>query len=204
MEITDVNQSLNEKMVGYLSLIAREGIHNAARGFSGMLGQELKAVNPEIKILPLLDIASVIGGPEDEVVGIYLRATGDMTTQFMMVIPYIRAMELVDMLMDQPAGTSTELGSMERSALAEVGNLTATFFMNALASITGIGLRPTPPAVMVDMVGAIMDVIIATSGGIGDYILMLNSKFILNNREVEADFWVIPDEQTLRLIASRI
>jgi chemotaxis protein CheC len=201
METTDI---FNQKMVNYLGRIAHEGIHNAAKGFSGMLGQELGVIDPDIKIIPLLDIAKVVGGPEDDVVGIYLRGTGDVETQFMLIIPYNRAMELVDLLMDQPSGTTTTLGSMERSALAEVGNLTATFFMNSVAATTGIALHPTPPAVMVDMVGAILDIIIATTGGLSDYVLMLNSKFVLNNRAVEADFWVIPDEQTLKLLSTRI
>ena len=86
----------------------------------------------------------------------------------MLVIPIQRALELVDLLMGQTIGTSKTFGSLERSALAEVGNLTATFFMNSVAKISGIGLRPTPPAVMVDMVGAILDIIIATTGGISE------------------------------------
>ena len=129
---------LSEKMVKYLEVLAKAGIHNAAKGFSGMLGQEMTAVDPEVKIVPLLEISSFDGGPEDEVVGIYLRAEGDLATQFMLMIPIQRAMELVDLLMDQPIGTAKELRSLERSALAEVGNLTASFFMNSVAAITGI------------------------------------------------------------------
>lgn len=195
---------LNDKMVAYLERLAKEGIHNAAKGFSGMLGQELSVVEPEVCMVPLLSISSIVGGPEDEVVGIYLRAEGDLATQFMMVIPIHKAVELVDLLMDQPIGTTEVLGSMERSALAEVGNLTASFFMNSIAAISGISLRPTPPAVMVDMVGAILDIIIATSGGISETVMMLKTMFILGEREVGADFWVIPDEKTLRLLATRI
>jgi chemotaxis protein CheC len=198
-----ISEPLNDKMLSYLGMIAKEGIHNAARGFSGMLGQELIAVDPEIKFLPLLEIAKIVGSPEEEVVGIYIRAEGDLATQFMLVFPFQRALELVDLLMDQPIGTSQAFGALERSALAEVGNLTATLFMNSVAKISGIGLRPTPPAVMVDMVGAILDIIIATTGGISDYVMMLNTKFTLGQRAVEADFWVIPDENTLQLLSSR-
>lgn len=194
----------NEKMVAYLGMIAREGINNAARGFSGLLGQNLSVTEPVMKIIPLLDIARMIGGPEDEAVGIYLRAVGDLTSQFMLVIELDRAISLADLLLDQPEGTTTFLGQLERSALAEVGNMTATFFMNSVASVANIDIRPTPPAVMVDMVGAIMDVIIATAGSISDHVLVLNSKFELNHREVEIDFWVIPDEQTLKLLSARI
>ena len=200
----ETHMILNDKMVAYLELLAKEGIHNAAKGFSGMLGQELTASEPEVSIVPLLSISSIVGGPEDEVVGIYLRAEGDLATQFMLVIPIQKAIELVDLLMDQPVGSTQILGSLERSALAEVGNLTAAFFMNSIAAITGIPLRPTPPAVMVDMAGAILDIIIATSGGLSDSIMMLKTKFILGAREVGTDFWVIPDDKTIQLLSTRI
>ncbi len=199
-----MRDTLNAKMVEYLGMVAREGIHNAAKGFSGMLGKDLSVVDPEFKVLPLTDLSAMVGGPEDEVVGIYLRAEGDLATQFMLVFPIEQAFELVDLLMDQTVGTTRQLGSMERSALAEVGNLTATFFMNTVAVITGISLRPSPPAVMMDMVGAVLDIIIATTGGLSEQIMMVNTKFVLGQRAVQADLWVIPDEKTLSLLATRI
>jgi len=201
----DEPQTLNDdRLVAYLAKIANAGIYNAARGFSGMLGQELSVVDQEIKFLPLQDITSIVTGLEEEVVGIYLRSEGELASQFMLLVQVQQAMELVDLLMDQPAGTSTELKALERSALAEVGNLTASFFMNSLAANTGISLRPTPPAVMVDMAGAIIDIIIATTGGLSDSVMMMKAKFILGGREVQADFWILPDARTLQLLSARV
>jgi chemotaxis protein CheC len=200
----EMQTKLNDKMVAYLETLAKEGIHNAAKGFSGMLGQELTVTEPEVRILPLLSLSEIVGGPEDDAVGIYLRGEGDLATQFMLMIPLQKAHDLVDLLMDQPMGTTQCMGSLERSALAEVGNLTATFFMNSIATISGVSLRPTPPAVMVDMVGAILDIVIATAGGLSDSVLMVKTKFMLGDREVGADFWVIPDEKTISLLSTRI
>ena len=99
--------------------------------------------------------------------------------------------------MEVPVGTTNELGSLERSALAEVGNLTAAFFLNAVASMTGISARPTPPAVMVDMIGAILDIIVAATGGISEEVITFQAMFSYADRSVDADFWVIPDPTTL-------
>jgi len=194
----------NEKTVAYLAAIADAGIHNAARGFSGMLGQELSVVSQEMKLLPFREIASIVNGLEEEVVGIYVRSEGDLASQFMLVIQLQTAMELADLLMDQPIGTCRELRSLERSALAEVGNLTSSFFMNSVSNLTGISLRPTPPAVVVDMAGAIIDIIVTATGSLGDWVMMLKAKFALGERAVHADFWVLPDARTLELIMSGV
>jgi chemotaxis protein CheC len=200
----DISLEFSEKFVKYLQAVANEGVNNAAQGFSGMLGCTLEVSEPNVKLVGLSEIPGILGGPENEAVGIYLRAEGDIPAQIMLIIPYDRAMELVDMLLGEPSGTTTMLGKMERSALAEVGNLTGTFFMNSFAKMANADIRPTPPAVMVDMVGAIMDIIIATTGGVSDKVLMMQAKFDINDREVMADFWVIPDQNTLEALEKRL
>ena len=161
-------------------------------------------IDPAIRLMPFTDIPDLIGGPENKAVGIYLRAEGNISGHIMMVIPYAKALELVDLVMYEPVGTTQKLGSIERSALAELGNLTGSFFLNAIDEKMGIGSRPSPPAVMVDMVGAILDILIATSDGFSENILMVQAKFIrAEGMETQVDFWMVPDRQTLEAIAKK-
>ena len=192
----------DHELLEMLKAITSEGIKNAARGFSGMVGHKIEVSNPVARLVPLLGIAEIVGGPENEAVGIYLRIEGDMLGQIMMIIPYQKALELVDLLMDLPTGTTTQLGSLERSALGEVGNLTGSFFLNSVAKLTGTSVRPTPPAVLVDMVGAILDIIIATTGGVSEHVLLLRADLTDGDRRVDADFWVIPDTATIQALRS--
>lgn len=192
--------NFDENLMSVLQIIANEGIQNAAKGFSGLLGENLTVENPGVRLVPLKDIPMILGGPENEAIGVYLRAEGGISGQIMLVIPYEKALELVDLLMENPPGTTQTLGSFERSALAEVGNQTGTFFINSLSSLTGLDVRPSPPAVMVDMVGAILDIIVATTGGVSEHVLLMQANFKLGDRKVETNFWVIPDESTLEAI----
>jgi hypothetical protein len=51
---------------------------------------------------------------------------------------------------------------------------------------------------MVDMVGAILDIIVATAGGISEQVLLMQANFMDGPRSVEANFWVIPDMNALQ------
>ncbi|HVP21206.1 MAG TPA: chemotaxis protein CheC [Anaerolineaceae bacterium] len=201
--MSEIIEKFDQNFITYVQKIAREGMYNAAVGFATMLGERLTVTEPVLKIIPYSEIPDLLGGLEAEAVGIYLRAEGSIPSQFMLILPFQKAKELVDLLMDQPEGTTQQLGSLERSALAEVGNLTGTFFMNTVATLTHTELRPTPPAVMVDMVGAIMDIIVATSGEVGENVMMLQASFELNNRQVQADLWIIPDATSLNQFVPR-
>ncbi len=192
------NVPFDHDLLEMLKTIASEGITNAARGFSGMVGRKIEVSNPALKLVPLFSIAKMVGGPEDDAVGIYLRFEGDMVGQIMMIMPYQKALELVDLLMDLPQGTTQHMGSMERSALGELGNLSGSFFLNSLAKLAGAKIMPSPPAVMVDMVGAILDIVVATAGGISEQVLLMQANFMDGPRSVEANFWVIPDLNALK------
>ncbi len=196
-------EAFDERLRALLEIMAGEGVHHAARGLSGMMGETLTVSQPVARLVPLADVPNLLGGPENEAVGIYLQARGAMAGQIMLVLPYAKALELVDLLMDAPRGTATQLGPLERSALSEVGNLTGTFFLNAVAALSGLEARPSPPAVIVDMIGAILDVIVATSGGLGQHVLMIQAAFLRGGQEVEADFWVIPEQPALEAFARR-
>lgn len=199
----DINQ-FSEELLKVLQAIAKEGLSSAANGLSSMIGSTLTVADPCVKMISVKEIPMALGGPEEEAVGIYLKAEGEMSGHFMLVIPYGKAMEMVDMLMEVPAGTTQTLGSMERSALAEVGNLTAAFFLNSVAALTGVSARPTPPAVMVDMIGAILDIIVASTGGISENVLTFQAVFSYADRSVTADFWVIPDPATIESYINQI
>jgi chemotaxis protein CheC len=180
-----------------LKVIAGDGVNNAADGFSGMVGRKIHVHNPNAKLVPVLTIPEIAGRQDDDAVGIYLRFKGDVDGQIMLIVPFAKAMELVDLMMQAPAGTTQQLGSLERSALGELGNLCGSFFLNSVARSTKAKFHPTPPAVMVDMVGAILDIVVATSGGISEQALLMQANFTDGERCVEADFWVIPDMTSL-------
>ena len=186
-----------------LSQIAREGVARAADGFAGMLGEAVTVTPPTTRRLALTRITSELGEPEAEAVGVYLQSEGDFPGQIILVLPYAIAMELVDALMGQPRGTTQTLGRLECSALAEVGNITGTFFLNAVANITGLHVRPTPPAVMVDMLAAVLDVVAAVCGGMTEDVLVLQASFLRGERAVQVEFWVIPEPAALESLMRR-
>lgn len=190
--------SFDQDFLEKLKTIASEGVNNAASGFSGMVGRKIQFNNPVARLVPVLSIPEIVGKPDDDAVGIYLRFMGDLVGQIMMIVPLQKALELVDLLMDLPQGTTQHLGPLERSALGELGNLCGSFFLNSVAGKVNADFRPSPPAVMVDMIGAILEIVVVTTGGISEHALLVQANFMDGSRCVEADFWVIPDMNSLQ------
>ncbi|RPI21142.1 MAG: hypothetical protein EHM70_25550 [Chloroflexota bacterium] len=201
--MTELPESFSQDLMDYLKVIADQGVRNAAKGFAKMLGQKLEVTQPEIRLVPFQEIPNMLGGPEQEGVGIYLRVEGDIPGQMILVLPYDKAVDLAALMLEVHPSSIHGLGSLERSALGEMGNMTGTFFLNSLAELTGLSVRPSPPAVMVDMIGAILDIIVATTGGFGLNVMLFQATFVYGERRTQTEFWVFPDPNTLKSFAER-
>jgi chemotaxis protein CheC len=199
--MTADSRKMDEQLKKRMLAVAARGFSNSAQGLSKMIGQDLTVTSPDMDLVPLKEIADMLGGPDADAVGVYLRFNGDLVGQIMMIISYQQALEFCDMVLDSPTGTTQDFGSMERSALSEIGNLTGSFFLNAINELTGLSALPSPPAVMVDMVGSILDVVIASLGAVSDHILMFKAAFQIGERKIQADFWIIPDPETMEKIS---
>jgi chemotaxis protein CheC len=201
----EVNLLKDGEFLSQLQVLANMGAVNAADGLGAMTHRHVRMTIPSVSIVPLSELPRRMGGPETEVVGIYLVTMGDLPGHIMLVLGHEDALRLVDMLLEQPEGTATELDPLGRSALAEVGNLTASFFLNMVASITGLKVRPSPPAVMVDMLGAILDIILAAVGASADEVILLDTLFQEEegDRRVQMHFWVVPDLNPLQMALKR-
>jgi len=175
-----------------LEQMAELAAARTASGLSTMLGRPIRMAVPRLELVPIAQVADYVGGPEQEAVGIYLAISGDLAGHIMLILPLSDAMRLTDMLMEVPEGTTASLGPIERSALAEVGNVSASLFMSAMANASGLSAWPSPPAVMIDMVGAILDVILIGCGAASDEILLLQTQFEGPDRSIEIYFWLVP------------
>lgn len=174
------------------TLLASRGIANALSGLSQMIDRELKVTAFDIRRFQAKDIPSLLGGPENLVVGIYITVSGDASGHLMLIHEPKVAFELVDMQMGLLLGSTQHLKDVERSVIEEMGNITGSYFLNALADATNLTLTISPPVVMLDMVGAILGIALSEIMQRQDDIIAVKTTFGSSNQQVNGTFLVMP------------
>jgi len=177
-----------------MAVIFGEGVNNAVAGLSQMAGRDVKVVDMNIMKVSVKDIPDLFGGPEAIIIAIYLEIFGKANGHMVVVYKPEVAYGLVDLLLDQPAGTTTELNDMEQSTLGEVGNIMGSFFLNYVSDTTGHRLKPSPPAVMMDMAGAVLDATLANILAYSNETYVVDTVFGTNDRQVSGTFVIIPNQ----------
>lgn len=192
---------MNEKSISWhnvgsvsrVEIMVSAALLNAARGLSTLLGRDVTTGTVQARVVDLADISAGVGHPEDETVGIYLKMHGDLGGQALLILSLEDALNLTDILMEQGPGASTALNEIAQSALAETGHLMVAYFLNAMAVLTGEPLRPSPPAVIVDMLGSILNVIATAVGENSDKLMIIETILQDTQGLFQLRFWVLPD-----------
>ena len=191
-------EPLSESDMEAWAQVSGAGMANALRGLSKMLGQEIATGVVSTRRVPLMEATELLGGPEAATAAVYFALSGD--AQGHMVLVYVPevAFELVDMAMGDPPGTTKDLGEMERSVLGEVGNVMGGYFLQTLGDTSGMSLRMSPPAVMMDMAGAVIDAVIADIMVFSDEVVVVETEFGTDQRRVHGTFLVMPSPTLIR------
>ncbi len=183
---------MNVTTAGAWAELIRKGTYKAISSLSMMIGQSIEIGSLRLRRVPIADISRIVGGPEVVSVGIYLTVSGSADGHLMLIYDPEIACSFVDLMMLQPPNTTQTLGEMEQSALGEMGNVVGGSFLTVISDSMGMDLRPSPPAVIMDMAGALLDIIAADLIVTQDEAFVAETTFTAPDREVSGVFFVMP------------
>ena len=178
--------------------LANIGSGTASTALSSMLGRAVDISVPKARVLPFADAVEATGPPESEVTGIVLGVTGELIATVLLLVQPADAGRLVSILGVDPGD------ELAASALGEIGNVVGTSYLNALARMTGIEMEPTPPATATDMLGAIVESVLAGHAVGGDVALLLDSALEVEGEDCSVSFVLVPDQGGVDLLLSRL
>lgn len=175
-----------------LRMIIKEGVERARGVLTRMTGSPFEIRSAGVDLLPFDRVLQMAGGASAVVVAVYAAVHGDLDGHIMLCLPEPAAFKLVDLLLEQPAARTRDLGELEQSALGEIGNVTCSSVLNTLADFTGLKLCPTPPIIVMDMFGAVISSVLAEIGLAGDEALVVRTSFGETGHDIGGYLFLLP------------
>lgn len=184
--ITQTQHFILEKM-------GNTGIAHAAMGLANLLGKQVDFAKPEIKTIPLNQVADYLGGADKLACGIHLRILGEITGSMLLVLPNLSADKLLNFWFSRQQAADLTFNDYEESALKELGNITMGAYLVALSDLTGYTMMASIPDLAIDMLGALLEEILAVTSKEIDKVILVETDFSLNNEKVKGFFLLIFD-----------
>ena len=194
----ELNLSANQ--LDALREIGNVGAGNSATALSQVINRRIDMNVPKVSMVPLEVVPDLVGGPDAVVVGIFMRVYGKAPSNILFLLPQKSAFYLVDTLMGKPRGQTTSLDFMDESALMEIGNILSGAYLNAFFTFTQITMLPSIPALAMDMAGALLNVVLAQLGQMGDRALVIETEFLSEDDGINGQFFLVPDPGSLETI----
>ena len=196
-------EKVSETYFDVLKEIGNIGAGNAMTALSQMLQCKVDMKVPQVKLLEFSEVGALMGGEEQVMVGVLLGVEGDITGSMMFLVEKESAKHLINKVMMGMAPEGDDFSEMELSAMKELGNIITGAYLNSLSTLTNQQIYPTPPALTVDMAGAILSVPAIQFGVLGDRILLIQSQFY-DEIEIDGYFILIPDLESYSKILSAL
>ncbi|MDI6604134.1 MAG: chemotaxis protein CheC [Thermoanaerobacteraceae bacterium] len=191
-------ENLNNKYLDILKELGNIGVGNAITALATMLNQKIDMKIPKVKIMDFTQLQEIFGLPETIIAGIYFNLEGSINGNILFSLDIESAAFLVEYLMG--VKINNKFDEMAKSALQEIGNIMAGSYISSLSTLTSLNIKISPPAICIDMAGAILSVPAIKFGELSDKILFIETQFSEGNKQIQGDFFLIPDIDSFNLI----
>ena len=196
-------EQVTESYYDVLKEIGNIGAGNARTALAQMLQSKVDMRVPQVKLLDFSEVGEIMGGEEQIMAGVLLGVEGDITGSMMFMVEESSARHLIQKITMGMLPEGAEFEEMGLSAMKEMGNIITGAYLNALSTLTNLKIFPTPPALTVDMAGAILSVPAIQFGIYGDKILLIQSQFY-DEVELDGYFILIPDMESYSKILTAL
>lgn len=196
-------EQVSENYYDVLREIGNIGAGNAMTALSQMLQCKVDMKVPQVKLLEFSEVGDLMGGEEQIMAGVFLGVEGDITGSMMFMVEEESARHLIRKITMGMMPEGEEFAEMGMSAMQEVGNIITGAYLNSLSTMTNLKVVPSPPAITVDMAGAILSVPAIQFGIYGDKILLIQSQFY-DEVALDGYFILIPDLESYEKILTAL
>ena len=196
-------EQVTENYYDVLKEIGNIGAGNAMTALSQMLQCKVDMKVPQVRLLEFSEVGEMMGGEEQIMAGVFLGVEGYITGSIMFLVEENSARHLIQKITMGMLPEGQEFDEMGLSAMQEVGNIITGAYLNSLSTLTNLTVFPTPPAVTVDMAGAILSVPAIQFGIYGDKILLIQSQFY-DEVKLDGYFILIPDLESYEKILTAL
>lgn len=194
-------EELTSMRLDVLKELGNIGAGNATTALSVMLNSNLRMESPVVKMLDFDEIPEMIGGADAIVAAVLTRFSGEVSGMMLFILEMEEAKNLAGtMLCKTYADDFESFDHMDKSALKEVGNILMSSYINSIGTMTNLQFRTEPPAICVDMAGSVLSMPISQLGQVGDKALVIDSKFLDNERPINGFLMLVTDEMSYQKI----
>ncbi|MEE8382570.1 MAG: chemotaxis protein CheC [Thermodesulfobacteriota bacterium] len=173
---------------------------NAATSLSALLGRKVDVTVPNIMVESVEKVPEILGGGGRIASVVYFLISGKISGSILLVLSSPESLRLANLLTGQKVDKMENLDEMGLSALKELGNIIIGSYMRVLADELKVRITHSVPGFAYDMLGAVLDELLAQMSLKTEYAVIMESEFIVREEVRRGHLVFILEPETTKAI----
>lgn len=190
-----MNASYSDGELDALREVANIGAGAAATELYRLSGSEVEMHVPTSRVLRLEQVLDAFGDPDAEITAIGVQISGDLDL-LMALLLQPEQVSLLD-------GAGAE-ASDPHELLVELGERLCSAFAHSIGDLTSMRLGARVAGVVTDMLGAVVQTLVAPVAGNRDEVLLVDLDLGLERRSLDVRLLCAPRPESLRRLLERL
>lgn len=195
---------LTGEQLDFLREMINVGAGNAAAAFSQMLHCMVDVKIPEIYFFPASKIPPFLKDPARPFAGVSMNMVGDVKGKLFYLVQDEQKERLIELAERAAPGGSRRGVAVDFSVLEELGNILAGVFLVSIHDFCKLNIYHSVPDLKIDMIQALIDESIAGTVGELPRIIMIESKFVIKEENINTFFLIIPNRESIHKFVDSI
>jgi len=169
---------------------------------SGFMERQIHLRGTHVERLRLERLPDLQENADRGVIALYLSFSGALEGHVILAFAPEAAARLAGVLLMEPV--DLPLDDMARSAMGEVGNITAASFLNSIANTCGMILHPSPPTIVEDMIGALLSNVVLEMAMESTHALLVHTLFDIEGERLQGELILLPTAASCDILESEL
>lgn len=195
-----MSEKLSFNQADLLKEIGTIGAACAATALSDMIGERVDIAVPQVNLVPLENLHSLMGGSESLFFVLDMEIRGDIAGRIFLLFSPNDARYLGSNLLGRPKDQIDFNDDLFQSSLKESANILSGSYVSALAEMTSLTILTSVPSLAMDMIGAILDFIFIQIAQYSEEALFIRTDLSVKGMNLEGLFLFFPSTESLRKI----
>lgn len=184
-----------------LQKAADKGAKKVAEAFSKLSGSSATVEISKVEIVPVGEATERIKRPTEQAIVTYGQLLSGISGVSLLIISRESALVLVDLLNQQPVGTTGILKDIDRSAIKETLNILSNSYMTALAEESGIDLgMGVPGMITAERIDDIIAAVVKKGAKAEDSAVIFETMLVITNHKVRASLYLLFNERLIEVM----
>lgn len=185
--------------------VANIGAGHAATALSTLTRGRIMISVPTIRFVVPDDNARRACFPGASVVVVLMDITGSIRGRTAFILPSDGSLRLAERMLGRQRGSVTAIGTIEKSAVSEAGNIIGGAYLTALSEFLNMRILPSPPKLVEGETGRALGEVFPDEGGLQP-VLCVETEFAMMEpaENLRGYFVLVPDATSFEAIFSAV